>query len=172
MNLKAGRCRLIVDGTALGDFSCAVELVDDSEQQSFGFLSGPIDQLKAGAATQRDSGQRTMGVVECRAGLGLSRWDLIRNELPHRGVAQHALGLEMPHLYPQLRAQPLSRALPQSPQWRLGDRQCCHSFPPSRSERPRRVQDSRAGKTPAGHPDLMPAAPRARRPSLARCRAG
>jgi hypothetical protein len=47
MNLKAGRCRLIVDGTALGDFSCAVELVDDSEQQSFGFLSGPIDQLKA-----------------------------------------------------------------------------------------------------------------------------
>ena len=47
MNLKAGRCRLIVDGTAVGDFSCAVELVDDSEQQSFGFLSGPIDQLKA-----------------------------------------------------------------------------------------------------------------------------
>ena len=38
---------LQVDGTALGDFSCAVELLDDSEQQSFGFLSGPIDQLKA-----------------------------------------------------------------------------------------------------------------------------
>jgi hypothetical protein len=46
MNLKAGRCRLIVDGAALGDFSCALELLDDPVPQSFGFLSGPIDQLK------------------------------------------------------------------------------------------------------------------------------
>jgi hypothetical protein len=37
---------LIVDGTALGGFSSAVELLDDSEQQSYGFLSGRIDQLK------------------------------------------------------------------------------------------------------------------------------
>jgi hypothetical protein len=47
MNLRAGRCRLIVDGIALGDFSCAIELLDDREPQSFGFLSGTIDQLKA-----------------------------------------------------------------------------------------------------------------------------
>jgi hypothetical protein len=47
MNLKAGPCRLIVDGTALGGFSCALELLDDVESHSFGFLSGPINQLKA-----------------------------------------------------------------------------------------------------------------------------
>jgi hypothetical protein len=53
MNLKAGRCRLIVDGTTLDDFSCALELVDQSEPQSFGFLSGPIDQLKAAQTAKR-----------------------------------------------------------------------------------------------------------------------
>jgi hypothetical protein len=47
MYLKAGRCGLIIDGTALGGFSCALELVDDPLPQSFGFLSGPIGQLKA-----------------------------------------------------------------------------------------------------------------------------
>ena len=47
MDLKAGRCRLIVDGTPLADFSCALELLDNPESQGFGFLSGPIDQLKA-----------------------------------------------------------------------------------------------------------------------------
>jgi hypothetical protein len=53
MKLKAGRCRLIVEGTALGDFSCALELLDEPEPQSFGFLSGPIDQLKAAQTARR-----------------------------------------------------------------------------------------------------------------------
>jgi hypothetical protein len=60
MELKAGTCRLIIDGTALGGFSCAVELLDDAGPQSFGFLSGPIDQLRAAQtarwATQIDFG--------------------------------------------------------------------------------------------------------------------
>jgi hypothetical protein len=47
MKLKAGRCGLIVDGSGLGGFSCVVELHEGKEPQSFGFLSGPIDQLKA-----------------------------------------------------------------------------------------------------------------------------
>jgi hypothetical protein len=53
MNLKAGRCRLIVDGIALGGFSCVLELLDDPEPQSFGFLSGPIDQLRAAQTATR-----------------------------------------------------------------------------------------------------------------------
>jgi hypothetical protein len=38
---------------------------------------------------------------------------LIRNELLHRGVSQHALSLEVPDPHPQLRSKPLSSALPQ-----------------------------------------------------------
>jgi hypothetical protein len=47
MNLKAGRCGLIVDGTWLGGFSCVLELLDDPGPQRFGFLNGPIEQLRA-----------------------------------------------------------------------------------------------------------------------------
>ena len=47
MELKAGRCRLIVDGVALADCSCVIELLENPGPQRFGFLSGPIDQLKA-----------------------------------------------------------------------------------------------------------------------------
>src|SRR5690348_11470426 len=46
MDLKAGRCSLIVNGTAFADFSCVIELLDNAEPQGFGFLSGPVDQLK------------------------------------------------------------------------------------------------------------------------------
>ena len=53
MDLKAGRCRLIVNGTALADFSCAIELLDNAEPQRFGFLSGPVDQLKAAQIAKR-----------------------------------------------------------------------------------------------------------------------
>jgi hypothetical protein len=53
MNLKAGRCTLIVEGAALRNFSCALELLDDPKSQSFGFLSGPIDQLKAAQTAKR-----------------------------------------------------------------------------------------------------------------------
>jgi hypothetical protein len=40
---------------------------------------------------------------------------LIRDELLHSGVSEHALGLQMLYPHPQLGAQPLSRALPQPP---------------------------------------------------------
>jgi hypothetical protein len=40
MDLKAGRCSLIVNGTAFADFSCVIELLDNAEPQGFGFLSG------------------------------------------------------------------------------------------------------------------------------------
>jgi hypothetical protein len=53
MNLKAGRCGLVIDGTWLGGFSCVLELLDGREPQSFGFLSGPIDQLKAAQTATR-----------------------------------------------------------------------------------------------------------------------
>ena len=46
MNLKAGRCGLVIDGAAVGPFSCVLELADDTGSQRFGFLSGPIHQLK------------------------------------------------------------------------------------------------------------------------------
>ena len=46
MNLKAGRCGLVIDGTAVRGFSCALELPDDAGRERFGFLSGPIRQLK------------------------------------------------------------------------------------------------------------------------------
>ena len=36
-----------------GDFSCVVELVDDKGPQSFGFLSGPIEQLRAAQTATR-----------------------------------------------------------------------------------------------------------------------
>jgi hypothetical protein len=71
---------------------------------------------------------------------------LIRDELLHSGVPQGALGPEVPYPDPQLGPKPLSRALPQAVQRRLGNGQCCHPLPPSRSKRPRRVKDSRAGK--------------------------
>jgi hypothetical protein len=45
MDLKAGRCGLIIDGIAVARFSCAFELADETE--TFGFLSGPIDHLQA-----------------------------------------------------------------------------------------------------------------------------
>jgi hypothetical protein len=54
MYLKAGRCGLIIDGAALEGFSCALELLlDDPGPQSCGFLSGPIDQLKATQTAKR-----------------------------------------------------------------------------------------------------------------------
>jgi hypothetical protein len=53
MSLKAGRCGLIIEGTALGGFSCVVDLLDDTGPQRFGFLSGPIDQLKAAQTARR-----------------------------------------------------------------------------------------------------------------------
>jgi hypothetical protein len=55
----------------------------------------------------------------------------------------------MLHPHPQLGPKPLNRALPQPSHRRLGDRQCCHPFPPCRSKRLRRVQNSRAGKCKA-----------------------
>jgi hypothetical protein len=53
MDLKAGRCRLIVSGTALADFACVIELLDNADPQRFGFLSGPVDQLKAAQIAKR-----------------------------------------------------------------------------------------------------------------------
>lgn len=53
MDVKAAHCSLIVNGTALADFSCVIELPDKAEGQSFGFLSGPIDQLKAAQIAKR-----------------------------------------------------------------------------------------------------------------------
>ena len=53
MNLKAGRCGLIIDGTAVGKLSCVLELPDDTEAQRFGFLSGPIRQLKRAQTASR-----------------------------------------------------------------------------------------------------------------------
>jgi hypothetical protein len=53
MDLKTGRCRLIVNGTALVDFSCVIELPDEVEPQRFGFLSGPVDQLKSAQIAKR-----------------------------------------------------------------------------------------------------------------------
>ena len=53
MNLKAGRCGLTIDGAGLGGFSYVLELLDDSGPQSFGFLSGPIDHLKAAQTAKR-----------------------------------------------------------------------------------------------------------------------
>ena len=53
MDLKAGRCRLIVDSAALADFSCAIDLLDNAEPQRFGFLSGPVDKIKAAQIAKR-----------------------------------------------------------------------------------------------------------------------
>ena len=54
MDLKAGRCRLIVDSAVLADFSsCAIELRDNAKPQRFGFLSGPVDQLEAAQIAKR-----------------------------------------------------------------------------------------------------------------------
>ena len=53
MDLKAGGCSLIVNGTALADFSCVIELLDNAEPHGFGFLSGPVDQLKAAQVAKR-----------------------------------------------------------------------------------------------------------------------
>jgi hypothetical protein len=53
MPLKAGRCGLIIDGNALEGFSCALDLLAGPKPQTFGFLSGPIDQLKAAQIAKR-----------------------------------------------------------------------------------------------------------------------
>jgi hypothetical protein len=47
---------------------------------------------------------------------------LFCDELLHSGMSQHALGLEVLHPHPQLRPKPLSSALPQPLQRRLGNR--------------------------------------------------
>ena len=52
MNLKAGRCGLIIDGTGLGGCSCAFELADQSEP-TFGFLNGSIHELKRAKTARR-----------------------------------------------------------------------------------------------------------------------
>src|SRR4029453_19229837 len=99
-----------------------------------------------------ESGQRPAhGWDPCRATdspwfVGVLVPYLVGNELPDRRVPQHALDLEVLHPDPQLRPKPLSRALPQPSQRRLGARGGRHSFPPGRSERQGRVQNSRAGK--------------------------
>src|SRR5690349_7418273 len=53
MELKAGYCRLILDGIAHGGFSYALELLDDPGRRRFGFLSGPIRHLKAAETAKR-----------------------------------------------------------------------------------------------------------------------
>ena len=53
MDLKAGRCRLIVNGSKLAVFSCAIEFLDNAEPERFGFLSGPVDQLKVAQIANR-----------------------------------------------------------------------------------------------------------------------
>lgn len=47
MDIRAEKCVLILDGRRLGEFACAIEVSGGQGQEKYGFLSGPLEMLKA-----------------------------------------------------------------------------------------------------------------------------
>lgn len=78
MGVAIEHCTLILDGNRLGNVTCAIEMIDKAGTQPYGFLSGPVETLRAARKAGRvelelDSGDTLeAGVLEVnKAGLAL-----------------------------------------------------------------------------------------------------